>query len=207
MNIRAGKISNVFSKQDVQKIIHALSKVKDQVYIEDKIYTNGFKKTDKIYPFIKKMVIDRITSVIDFPFGELTVGMQLKSRKPFGIHTDYVKEGDIGGGMAWLVPLYVLGKSAETYTVIFDQHSTEFSQVREYIQSDPDKPQNNSREIWHEIPETPPSDFADYFSVKSLSRWEIGDVIYWDRRLFHSSDEFRPKGVIEKSALVMFSHC
>jgi hypothetical protein len=207
MDIRAGKITNVFSKDDVQKIINALSKVEEQAHTEDKIYTNGFRKTDQVYPFIKKMVIDRITSIIDFSFGELTVGMQLKSRKPFGIHTDYFKEDDMGGGMAWLVPLYILGSSTETYTVIFDQHSTEFSQIPEYIKSNPAKPQCNSREIWHEIPDSPAPDIADYFSVKLLGNWGVGDVIYWDRRLFHSSDEFRAKGVMEKSALVMFSHC
>jgi hypothetical protein len=44
----------------------------------------------------------------------------------------------------------------------------------------------------------------EYVSLLAAIPWSLGSVLYWDRRLLHSSDNFVANGILEKHALVMF---
>ena len=93
----------------------------------------------------------------------------------------------------------------KTFTVIFDQHSTNTNLLKDYVSTGPAMPAENAQNIWHLLPPTDPEEYAKYLSVKVMAHWHPGSMIYWDRRLFHSSDDFRLNGVKEKSALVLFT--
>lgn len=205
----SGQFFNVFSPSAIKSLISILSRVTNQPIREDQIYTNGFKRSDMIYPAIDHLVLGPLRQVSEFPIGDLTVGMQLKAKTPFGLHTDYMKDGDDGGGMAWLIPLYIDSDnaSAMTSTVIFNQHWDAHISVDDYIKTNPKRPTNPAHDIWHLLPNRDRPHQADFFSVQTLANWVPGSVIYWDRSLFHTSDDFRLQNIREKSALVLFNHC
>jgi hypothetical protein len=158
---------------------------------------------------IKKVVIDRINQRLDRPMGKLTTGMQLITKNPFGIHSDFDGKGDSGYGTAFLIPLYqyqldnaITNKSC---TIMFDQYWEKTQNMRDYLATSPEKPKNNADHIWEEHCDHNPREWMEYLSVKLIAPWIPGSVIVWDRELFHTSDNFLKKGIFEKSALVLFT--
>ncbi len=207
--MNAGQIENVFSIDEVSRILSVLSKIPTQPRHLD-IRTNGFTEKDLIFQAINRLVISKINSRSEHKIKKLTVGMQMIANEPFAIHTDFAGKPDSGYGTAYLIPLYMKGdniKSASS-TIIFNEYSTEHTDLKPYIESSPPMPEINARSIWHLVPEAqdPKKDsWAEYLSVKLIAEWKIGSLIYWDRRLYHASDNFLNKGIIEKSALVLFA--
>jgi hypothetical protein len=204
----AGQIYDVFSLEEIENIKKILKVLPDQKNPSQKkdILNNGFKEGDPVWPMIKKLVMNRINDVLPIKVSKLSVGMQLIARDPYGVHTDYNNKGDTGPGMALLIPLHV--KSATdipSFTVIFDQEFTVGNTIYEYADTNPDIPATNADEIWHLLPQRDEPHLSKYLSVKLLAEWRIGSLIYWDRKLLHSSDDFRLKGITEKSALVLFT--
>ncbi len=131
--------------------------------------------------------------------------MQLIARDPYRIHTDFLDKNDNGFGYGFLIPLYTTPDSTEnSFTVVFNEGSTLSNQLKDYVDTNPPKPTSNAESIWHLLPDDP-LEYAKYLSVCLVGEWIPGSVIYWDRRMFHSSDDFRRKGILEKSALVIFT--
>ena len=89
--------------------------------------------------------------------------------------------------------------------ILFDQYSTSTNLLKNYASTNPVMPEANAQDIWHLLPPTDPVQYAKYLSVKVMGHWHAGSLIYWDRRLCHSSDDFRLNGIKEKSALVLFT--
>lgn len=208
MDMPAGQILNVFSALEIESIIKILRHIPNQRNYNQSgdILNNGFTEHDRIYPAIKKLVIERINQVCPVKITKLTVGMQLIARDPYSVHTDFLDKGDAGQGNAYLIPLYTVPDPVEkTFTVIFDQYSTDTNLLKDYVSTNPAVPTENSQNIWHLLPPTDPEEYAKYLSVKVMGHWHAGSLIYWDRRLFHSSDDFRLNGIKEKSALVLFT--
>jgi hypothetical protein len=208
--IHAQHIHNVFDLDEVERIKKLLSLIPAQDHIKNRsIVTNGFTSKDPIYLAIKKLVIDRINTVCEHKVSNLTVGMHLITRDPFGIHSDAPGKGDNGSGIAYLVPLeMVRNDSAKptSSTIIFDQVWTDTTSIEDYIASGPDKVATPATDVWHMLSEKCDPAWAPYLSVKLVAEWQIGSVIVWDRRLLHASDDFLAAGLIEKSALVLFTN-
>jgi len=210
--MQAGMIENVFTEEDIGGILNYLQKIPNQ-FCQDSyknIKTNGFTDQDLIYPLIHQLVVSRINQVCAVPLTKLTVGMHMIAQEPFHIHTDFGGKNDSGYGIAYLIPLYSRGKNAtgSSFTAVFNEHSIKHTTFLSYMQDSPNKPQGNARSIWNQLPESKDPEklhWADYLSVKVLAHWVPGALIYWDRRLYHSSDDFQAKGITEKSALVLFA--
>jgi hypothetical protein len=155
------------------------------------------------------VVIDRINQRLDRPIGKLTTGMQLITKNPFGIHSDFDGKGDSGHGTAFLIPLYQHCHDNKitdnSCTIMFDQCWEKTQNMRDYIATSPEKPKNNADHIWEEHCDHNPREWMEYLSVKLIAPWILGSVITWDRELFHASDNFLKKGIFEKSALVLFT--
>lgn len=206
MNTKFGQILDVFSATEIENIIHVLSAVPDQHYGRPGTYNNGFTEKDSIFPVIKAIVIDRINSVCPRPIKQVTVGMQLITSNPYGIHTDYPGKGDAGSGTGYLVPLWTKPTTEDkSFTVIFNEGCTFSAKLSDYVSSGAVVSAHSSEYLWDHIPHNVSSDHLKYLSVGMIGHWHPGSLIYWDRTLFHSSDDFSKKGIQQKSALVIFS--
>ena len=200
-NNQAGQILDVFSTTEIEQFNFALSKLKNSPNQGKNFqaYTNGFKPTDLIYAFIKKNVLDKIEKILAQDLN-LTHGMHLKEHSPWNIHTDYVK-GDLNPGLAVLIPLNT--DIIITHTVIFNECCTD--SFENYIR-DHEKIKNNSVNLHHDIMSHETIDRLEYVSINGIYKWHPGCVIYWDRKLLHSSDNFLINGITEKTALVLFTN-
>jgi hypothetical protein len=207
MSTIAGQLLNVFTPVEINNIIKLLKHIPNQRNPNQSgdILNNGFTENDLIYPAIKEIVIQKINQVSPVKITQISVGMQLIARDPYRVHTDFLDKNDNGFGYGFLIPLYTTPSSTEnSFTVVFNEGFTHSNQLKDYIDTNPPKPIPNAESIWHLLPEDP-IEYAKYLSVCLVGKWLPGSVIYWDRRMFHSSDDFRLKGILEKSALVIFT--
>jgi hypothetical protein len=197
----AGQLLNVFDLEEISTILTALNKLKDATNSTGmfKAYTNGFQPTDLIYPFIKRKILDRLEPLLDRPI-RLVHGMLLKEKRPWGIHTDYVK-GDINPDMGILIPLNE--RPVDTHTVIFNESCTDNFDM--YMSSNT-KSINNAVDIHNTLLSHETTERLEYVSLLGAFKWHPGSVIYWDRKLLHASDNFLKNNVAEKTALVLFTN-
>lgn len=194
-----GQFFDVFTPEEITALDSALSKLPRALNETGtkQAYTNGFRHSDLIYPFVKSRVIDRVSKHLEMPLN-LTVGMKLEEFEPWTIHTDYTKS-DQCPGLAVLIPLNT--KPLNTATVIFNEECTDnFSQ---YI-STHSKQHNHAAHLHDTVMSHETRDHLEYVSLAMTAPWIPGSVIFWDRRLLHSSDNFLAQQVTVKTALVMF---
>jgi len=197
----AGQLLDVFQPEEIQSVLAALTKLKDAPNIGEqfKAYTNGFQPTDLIYPFIKRKILDRLETLLDRPI-RLVHGMLLKEKKPWGIHTDYVK-GDTNPDMGILIPLNE--QPVDTHTVVFNESCTDNFDI---YMSNNTKSINNAVDIHDTLLSHETTERLEYVSLLGAFKWHPGSVIYWDRKLLHASDNFLKNNVSEKTALVLFTN-
>lgn len=197
----AGQFLDVFTTQELLSIQTALQKLKDVPNRGSNFhaYTNGFVTTDLIYPFFKKTVLSKLELILGREL-KLTHGMYLKEQHPWGIHTDYVKE-DLVPDLALLIPLNTL--DLPTHTVMFDQ--TCCDSFEQYF-NEHEPVENNAVDLQHTLMSHETVERLKYVSLQGAYRWIPGSVIYWDRKLLHSSDNFVSSGLLEKHALVLFTN-
>lgn len=197
----AGQLLDVFQTDEIQSVLTALTKLKDAPNLGEqfKAYTNGFQQTDLIYPFIKRKILDRLETILDRPI-RLFHGMLLREKKPWEIHTDYVK-GDTNPDMGILIPLNSL--SVNTHTVIFNEFCT--NTFGTYM-SNNEKSINNVVDLHDTLLSHETTERLEYVSLLGVFQWLPGSVIYWDRKLLHASDNFLRNNVTEKTALVLFTN-
>lgn len=206
MNTKFGQILDLFSAAEIENITRVLSVVPDQHYGRHGTLNNGFTQQDGIFGVIKSIVIDRINSVCPRPIDKVTVGMQLITSNPYGVHTDYPGKGDAGPGTGYLVPLWTKPITEEkSFTVIFNEGCTFSAKLADYVSSGVPASAHSSEYLWDHIPHNVSYDHFKYLSVGMIAYWHPGSLIYWDRTLFHASDDFSKKGIQQKSALVIFS--
>lgn len=206
MNTEFGQILDVFSPDEISNMVRILSRIEMQNYGRKDTYNNGFTEQDPIYFVIKKIVIDKINSICPVKINRVAEGMQLITKNPYSIHTDFAHKNDSGNGTAYLIPLWTKPATEEnSFTVIFNQRF-KGNNLADYIRTNPPLSDEPAHAIWDQVPNAHlDPDFAKYLSVALIAWWQPGSLIYWNRELFHSSDDFRKKGIDEKSALVIFS--
>jgi hypothetical protein len=197
----AGQLLDVFQPDEIQSVLAALMKLNDSPNLGEqfKAYTNGFQPGDLIYPFVKRKILDRLETVLDRTVN-LVHGMLLKEKKPWGIHTDYVK-GDVNPDMGILIPLNEL--PVDTHTVIFNESCTDTFDTYMSINT---KSINNAAGIYNTLLSHETVERLEYVSLLAAFKWHPGSVIYWDRKLLHASDNFLKNNVTEKTALVLFTN-
>jgi hypothetical protein len=197
----AGQLLDVFQPEEIQSVTAALTKLNDAPNLGEqfKAYTNGFQPTDLIYPFIKHKILSRLETLLDRPI-RLVHGMLLKEKKPWGIHTDYVK-GDANPDMGILIPLNSF--PVNTHTVIFNEFCIN---TFDTYMSDNEKSINNAVDMHDTLLSHETTERLEYVSLLGAFQWLPGSVIYWDRKLLHASDNFLKNNVTEKTALVLFTN-
>ena len=198
--LRAGQILNVFTEFEIQSMIDVLAKLENQLNTgKERNYTNGFQSNSLIYPFIKKKILNKLETILGENIN-LTVGMLLKENKPWTIHTDYVKS-DSNPDLAILIPLNI--NPIKTHTVIFNESCTNsFDEFK----INNKKLDNNSLKIHDTLMSQEIIENLEYVSLHAAYEWIPNSIIYWDRKLLHSSDNFLKNGIAEKQALVLFTN-
>lgn len=206
MSVPAGQFFNIFSKSELNLLSDVLSRLEDQFNKDidnndpkfTHAYTNGFMKKDNVYPIIKKMVIERLSALFGKPI-DLHIGMYLKEEKPWPIHSDWYK-GDQHPDLAILIPLNI--QDLDTHTVVFNESYTDrdpnYEKSKQRLES-------NATDLYNNLCSHETIDRLACVSLLASYPWITGSVIYWDRSLLHSSDNFLSKGIKLKSALVLFT--
>jgi hypothetical protein len=197
----AGQFLDVFTTEELLSTQTALQKLKDSPNQGSNFhaYTNGFVTTDLIYPFFKKIILSKLESKLGREL-KLTHGMYLKEQRPWGIHTDYIKEDQVPD-LALLIPLNIL--DLPTHTVMFDQMCCD--SFEQYVKNH-EPVENNAINLQHTLMSHETTERLKYVSLQGAYQWISGSVIYWDRKLLHSSDNFVNSGLLEKHALVLFTN-
>lgn len=195
----SGQFLEIFQPDEIQQLIDVLNKLKGSPNTgKFKAYTNGFRSTDLIYPFIKKNVINRLEQLFNRPLN-LAQGMLLKEQIPWQIHTDYKKE-DANPDLAILIPLSHI--PINTHTVVFNELCLDsFDNYKlQNIQL-----VNNATNMHDNLMSHESKENLEYVSLRNAYRWISGSVIYWDRKLLHASDNFLKTNLAQKTALVLFT--
>ena len=132
--------------------------------------------------------------------------MHLKEVVPWQIHTDYKRTYDSDyqdpPGLAVLIPLKVVApESQTTHTIVFNECcETDFP---DYVAHNPHLEVHagniHQEHCSHIAPEN-----LKYVSLHGAYPWKPGSLIFWDRKLLHSSDNFLKNSITEKQALVLF---
>jgi hypothetical protein len=195
----AGQLVDIFTPEESVNILHILTKLPNSKNTGDfKAYTNGFQTKDFIYPAMDKLVIKKIETALGIKIN-LLHGMLLKEETPWGIHTDYVK-GDDNPGLAILIPLNT--EDSDTHTVVFNQQCLD--RFDNFILTNK-KLENNAKDLYNNLCSHETISRLEYVSLLAAYKWYSGSIIYWDRKLLHSSDNFLQNGIKQKSALVLFT--
>jgi hypothetical protein len=195
----AGQIFNIFTQQELAIISKFLDKVPNHLVYGN--YHNGFTKTDSLYPILKKLVIDKLEKSLGRQIN-LHHGVALNEIRPLGIHTDYFK-GDNNSDLSIVIPL--ISHNELTHTIVFNQSSVTVSTLAEYAANGNRKLDNNAKDLYNNLCSHIPSNLLEYVSVKGVYQWIPGSVIYFDRKLFHCSDNFLANGLERKQAFVIFT--
>lgn len=199
MTIKANQFFDVFSLDEIQEIHQVLTKLQNTPNTGEEFYayTNGFTSADPIFLYIKKKVISKLEKLVNEKIN-ITVGMYLKEKNPWTIHTDYVKNDKHPKG-AFLIPLV----EENTHTVIFNEECTDHFSLFKKTNK---KLQNNAKNIRDTLCSHESDNHLELVSLFAAYRWHLGSVIYWDRKMLHCSDNFLQNGVTEKHALVIFTN-
>lgn len=194
-----GQVFNVFDQQEIDLILKILNTIKDSK-VTNHAYANGFTKKDVVHKAIERVVCQKLESVLKHKVN-VHLGMLLKEDNPWLIHTDYDK-GDQDPALAYLIPLEIFpNASYKTSTIIFNEECT--TTFAEFMKHSP-KLERNARHIFDQHYSHGIKECLDYVSTQFIAEWQLGSVIYWDRKLLHTSDNFLKNGVTEKRALVLF---
>ncbi len=195
---KATQFFDVFSSDEIVQITNTVERLSDKANSGKFFaYTNGFRQTDYIFPFIKKIVLTKLEKLINEKIN-LFVGMFLKEEIPWLIHTDYVK-GDLKPKGAFLIPLC----NENTHTVIFNEEC--LTSFENYLQVNK-KLKKNAKNLYDTLCSHETEDRLEHVSLYAAYKWQPGSVIYWDRKLLHCSDNFLINGIKEKTALVIFTN-
>jgi len=195
----AGQLLDIFTHEELVNILHILTKLPDRKNSGNfNAYTNGFQTKDFMYPVMDKLVIKKIETVLGIKIN-LLHGMLLKEERPWGIHTDYVK-GDKNPDLAILIPLNT--EELDTHTVVFNEQCLD--SFDNFILTNK-KLENNAKDLYNNLCSHETINRLEYVSLLSAYNWHSGSMIYWDRKLLHSSDNFLQNGIKQKLALVLFT--
>lgn len=164
-------------------------------------YTNGIDAQHKLY----KHITQKLHSILD-PWHNsqpwaITTAMLLKETKPWYVHTDYSKN-DNNPALAFLIPLGWYGPSDSlTHTVIFNEQSLTNDDL-DQLESKSPNAQNLHQDLCSHISLA----HLGKITVAKICPWKRGRLIYWDRKLLHCSDNFLNQNIVEKRAIVIFTH-
>jgi hypothetical protein len=197
-----GKISNFISSSKLELLCELFGSLPDKYNTgEFRAFTNGISRGHQFYDFINDSLCNDLCHAVNSNLS-ITVAMLLKESVPWSVHTDYQK-GDQNPGMAFLIPISWDGpENSFTHTVIFNEESTEsFDSFQKISQ----KKVPNATHLEDNLCSHVSREKLEYISLLEAYRWQPGDLIFWDRKLLHCSDNFLKQNITQKTAIVIFT--
>lgn len=208
----AGIVDNVFTRNELEVVVDCLSRMPQSfsgagnyfaAISQDHIFYSWFCK--KIFNKIQELCSDNI---------QLLFGSYLFETTPWVLHSDYYHPSAGKPYMAFLIPISVnedMEQVEKTNTIIFNEQDV-------YV-SNADGQKGWSSKEW-EKNRVPKKNNAigepllshlsnvdlECLTIKTIANWHLGNVIYWDEKYLHCSDNFSINGVISKQALVIHTY-
>lgn len=127
----------------------------------------------------------------------------LDSRLPWDVHNDYVIECS----QSQLVPYCVVMIPLDTTpakTVLFKQ-GAEYKEFGRYKDEHPPIPDHVPHEAWNGMLGHCRVKDRFWLSIDQVYDWQQGDLVVFDRRQWHSSDNFVSNGLDNKRAIILFT--
>jgi hypothetical protein len=136
----------------------------------------------------------------------------LNSYRPYPIHSDSLDDENIentsvpaGTDYAWtlLIPL----NNYDSNTIVFNEESYNTKNTRTWIERNNKLPQYAiDDDTYNKYFTHDQKDIVDHFSIDTIFPWEKGNLLAMSRHRFHCSDDFYAHGLVEKRALVCWTH-
>lgn len=173
--------------------IHSYGVFPNQLIAEFKHLVYDQEIMDMMYSSFSKL-FDCDRNIIDIPSVYVT-----KLFLPWDVHNDlcldYVKDG-FRYGFNFLIPLH----DVNSRTIIFDQWSETSNDFGEYKKVNSKVENPISEEFWQEnLSMCWPID-REYLTIKEVLPYQKrGQLVGFNRKFFHSSDNFHVKGIKEKT--------
>tara|TARA_B100001057_G_scaffold495609_1_gene595064 strand:+ start:272 stop:844 length:573 start_codon:yes stop_codon:yes gene_type:complete len=185
------------------KQITELSKVLDG-FLKNK-QPRAENKPHLTYGISFQHIEKKLGPILDDIIGPCSVVEVLLQRvvKPHSIHNDYqppvmpLEEGQTPG---WAV-LFPLRSDGTSHTIVFPEQSknpspAEDDAVTGYVFTEEEK----------KLLSHAPDYSMQRVSSPVIIKWSAGDVIAWDRKNFHSSDNFLEHGTTYKDSVILFTN-
>ena len=207
---RSGILENIFMLEELREVEKIVSQLPnpfvDTAETNNKFY--GINEEHKLYNFFSKKIFSKIQQYTG-PEVKLLFGSLLVSINPFGLHSDYYHKRLGEPYMAFLVPLT---DDVLTHTIIFNEEDTSVSHGHptEKRGREPKEPrtikENNALPYKEEYLSHISEDELRRVTLQNILRWKIGNVIFWDEKLVHCSDNYVKHGKAEKRAFVLHTY-
>lgn len=200
VNYNSGIIKNFFPANEPAELVKVFRKLQAVNGSGNNCY--GIDQNHLLYSWFKKVFLSKLS--INFnPDLKLIFGMLLDCSIPFDIHHDIKPIPDVNGKsyMSCLMP-YSVNYDTElcdkASTIIFNETINEIDQMPMV--------KNNISTIYESLISHVSVKYLDYFSVKLIANWNIGDLIWWDSRLAHVSNNFISQGYQSKQCIVVHTY-
>lgn len=171
-------------------------------------HLHGYYKTWSYYNSkfqeIRDLLEPKFKQLFDFNFV-IDHSHILVSQDPYEVHTDYYQHKNYS---LKLLPAYTLIIPLDNYnsnTIVFEQLS-EIKDFGQYLETTKPEPVKNpmSGTFVAEYLSHINQKFLPYLSLKEVFPWKQGSIHAADRRYFHSSDNYRQRGLTSKKAFIFW---
>jgi hypothetical protein len=200
VNLNCGIINNFFSAEESTKLIQTFQKLQPVDGAGNNCY--GIDRKHLAFSWFKKIFLNALAKKFD-PNLKLIFGMLLDCTVPFDIHSDIKPLPEINGKsyMSCLLPYsvnYDTDLCGKASTIIFNEQWSPPDQLPVV--------ENNISDIYESMISHTSKKYCDRFSVKLIANWNIGDLIWWDSRLAHVSNDFISQGYQSKQCIVVHTY-
>ena len=195
-NLSCGTISNFFTVDEVAGFVKIYKKLRPIDATNNNCF--GVDRRHQAYPWFKQKILDPIAKEFN-PELKLFFSMLLDCTNPFDIHQDLdpLPDQDSCHFLSFLIPYAVdndTSLSRHASTLIFDQIT------------EPGKNTTSIRSIHKSKISHASEELLDQLSLKENLVWNPGDLLWWDSRLYHVSNNFLDLGFTSKQCIVLHTY-
>lgn len=203
VNLECGQLSDFFDRNTLIEARDIMRRFQCQDD-PDNAY-HGVDRHHLGYLWFKKIILSPINNYFATD-SKLIFAMLLDCVKPFDIHHDIKPLPDPLGKhwRSFLIPISVDNDPALSHnasTLIFDQS---FTTIGEMYQA-PDI-LKNIYDIYHEKISHVDIEKLNQFSLRQELIWTTGNLLWWDSKLYHTSNNFPARGFLSKQAIVLHTY-